>query len=464
MEIQREKAREASTFGNIAEISDSLSSTVREQDAKFVGYDTIEAKANILEIQEIPIPTFDGQGDKIPAEVTGQSQLLYIITDVTPFYGESGGQVGDTGTIISSNGEAEVEGTIKTETNVIIHRVRVISGKFSKGLKVTLSVNASRRKSIMRHHSATHLLQRALRDVLGDHVHQSGSLVDEKRLRFDFTHFAALTEAEIRQVEDIVNQFVLENLPIRTEVLSKDQAMEKGAMALFTEKYGETVRVVTMGEGVSVELCGGTHCSSTGQIGLVKIASETSVSAGLRRIEAISGTCSLEFLRNLDNTVSAVADRLRCSASEILDRMAAMQAKIREQESTIKDLNVKIATGQGAAEDEKSFTAPVGKVVIKSLGISDIAQMREVGDRIKEQIKSGVVFLWAAGEDKATFMAMSTADKGNAYDAGKFMKHAMDTVGGRGGGKTLFAQGGADVKSVDTVIQLFMKSTGVEGE
>jgi len=458
MEIQREKARGSSTFGTAFGDSGSFSSALGKGSVKFVGYDTFGTAAGILEIQ-----AQDDSGLLHPVDEIGEGKEALVITDATPFYGESGGQVGDTGTITSAEAEAEVIDTTKTENDVILHRVKVTKGALVKGQNVQLRVNASRRRSIMRHHSATHLLQRALRDVLGDHVHQSGSLVNEDRLRFDFTHFAAMSETEIWQVEDIVNQFVLENMPIRTEILSKEQAMEKGAMALFTEKYGETVRMVTMGEGVSVELCGGTHCSSTGQIGLVKIVSEASVSAGLRRIEAIAGTRSLEYLRGLNGTVSAVADRLRCSSGEILDRMTAMQAKIREQENNIRDLNVKIATGQGASEDEKSFTAPVGKVVIKSLRISDITQMREVGDRIKEQIKSGVVFLWAAGEDKATFMAMATADKTGAFDAGKFMKQAMDTVGGRGGGKALFAQGGADVKSADTVIQLFMKSTGVEG-
>jgi alanyl-tRNA synthetase len=456
MDLQREKARGSSSFGVAMGDSGAFNSTMEKGSVKFLGYDTLEAEARIIEIR-----LKDATGALHPAEAGEEGSDAVVVTDSTPFYGESGGQIGDVGTITSPDVQSEVLNTTKAENDVILHHVRVNTGTLAKGGMVKLSVDAHRRRSIMRHHSATHLLQRALRDVLGDHVHQSGSLVTDDRLRFDFTHFASLSDDEIQRVEDIVNQLVLENLPITTEILSRDEAMEKGAMALFTEKYGEEVRVVTMGDGVSVELCGGTHCTSTGQIGLVKIVSESSVSAGLRRIEAIAGTCSLEYLRDLSYTVSAVADRLRCSSVEILDRLAGLQARIKEQEAAIKDLNIKIATGQGSSPDEKWFETSLGKVVIKPVGVSDIAQMREVGDRMKEQIKSGVVFLFASGEDKATFMTMATADVASKIDAGKIMKKAMDEVGGRGGGKALFAQGGADVSAIDRVIGIFKESMGV---
>jgi alanyl-tRNA synthetase len=231
-------------------------------------------------------------------------------------------------------------------------------------------------------------------------------------------------------------------------------------MALFTEKYGEEVRVVTMGD-VSVELCGGTHCSSTGQIGLVKIVTETSVSAGLRRIEAVAGTRSLDHLRSLAGLVSTAADRLKCSPAEIGERVTGLQAKIREQENTIRDLTVRIATGAGAAEDEREYAAGPFKVVIKKVENADIAQMREVGDRLKERIRSGIVFLYAPMDDKATFMAMATPDAAKQHDAGRIMKKAMDAAGGRGGGKALFAQGGTDSGAVDRVLQIFRESTGV---
>ena len=457
MEQQREKARGSSSFGGSGEVATSFNTESSNAKVKFVGYDTFEMDGNMLDIK-----MKEADGAWISADTISVGQEALVITDITPFYGESGGQVGDTGTMLSPGAQAEVIDTTRTETDMIIHRVRVRTGTLTKGQAVKLVVDAGRRKSIMRHHSATHLLQRALRDVLGDHVHQSGSLVTDARLRFDFTHFAPVSAEEIERIEAIINQYVLEDLPIRTEVLSKEQAMNKGAMALFTEKYADEVRVVTMGDGISVELCGGTHCTSTGQIGLVKVLSESSVSAGLRRIEAVAGSRSMEHLRLMTGIISATADRLRCAPSEVPERVASLQTRIKEQENAIRDLNIRIATGQGASDDEKRFDSPFGKIVIKPVGVVDIAQMREVGDRVKEQIKSGIVFLFASGEDRATFMTMATADIGNKFDVGKFMKDAMDNVGGRGGGKALFAQGGADVSTINRVIQIFKESTRVE--
>jgi alanyl-tRNA synthetase len=454
MELQREKARGASAFGGYTAGGEDWGQAASQ--VRFVGYDTLETDSRILEMQ-----VRDDNGRLQKADEAFEGQEVSVVTDVTPFYGESGGQVGDTGFMRSPDVQAEVLDTVKTEGDIIVHRARVTSGRLATGKAVRLSVDASRRKSIMRHHSATHLLQRALRTVLGEHVHQAGSLVDENRLRFDFTHFAALTPGELDSIEAMVNQFVLEDLPITKEVLSRDEAMARGAMALFTEKYGEEVRVVTMGD-VSVELCGGTHCSSTGQIGLVKIVSETSVSAGLRRVEAVAGTRSLDHLRSLAALVSAAADKLKCAPAEIGERVAGLQAKIREQENTIRDLTVRIATGAGSGEDEREYTAGPFKVVIKKVENADIAQMREVGDRLKERIRSGIVFLYAPMDDKATFMAMATPDAAKQHDAGRIMKKAMDAAGGRGGGKALFAQGGTDSGAVDRVLRIFRESTGVE--
>ncbi|MGD0821204.1 MAG: alanine--tRNA ligase [Desulfomonilia bacterium] len=456
MELQRKKARGASAFGGIVELSDTFSSSAKDHMVKFVGYDTMEADAHILEILPIVIPAVDGQGKPIPSHDAGESQYLNIITDITPFYGESGGQVGDTGTLTSESGNAKVVDTIKTENDVIIHRVEVQSGEFNEGQSVRLSVDASRRNSIMRHHSATHLLQKALRDVLGEHVHQSGSLVTDSRLRFDFTHFAALSSDELEKVEAKVNQLVLEDLPVKTEILSKDEAFGKGAMALFTEKYGDEVRVVTMGDGVSVELCGGTHCRSTGQIGLVKVMSESSVSAGLRRIEAIAGTRSLEHIQSLTGLVSGMAERFKCAPSEIFDRIGALQAKIKEQENAIKDLNIRIATGTPAKAGEEEYALDGFTVVIKHVEVDEIDQIRSLGDRIKDKIGSGVVFLASPASGKATFMVMVTNDLAGKVNAGKIMKKIMEAVGGRGGGKDLFAQGGVpDTGSIDTAIAAF---------
>jgi alanyl-tRNA synthetase len=451
MGLQRAKARGASAFGASAETSGAPRSSASGHIVRFVGYDTMEADGSILEMHLI-----DSQGRMALADNAHQGQEVYVITDITPFYGESGGQVGDTGAISSSQGQAEVQDTTKMENDCIVHRVRITSGTLSKGQAVKLSVDASRRKGIMRHHSATHLLQRALRDVLGEHVHQSGSLVNENRLRFDFTHFAAVTPEEFEKIEAIVNQLVLEDLPVKTEILSKDIAMGKGAMALFTEKYGDEVRVVTMGDNVSVELCGGTHCTSTGQIGLVKIVSESSVSAGLRRIEAISGTRSLEHLRSLTELVSSVAEKFKCAPSDINERISSLQARIKEQENAIKDLNIRVATGTPAKEGEEEYKQDGFTVVIKRVEVEEIDQIRGLGDRIKDTIGTGVVFLASPEGGKATYMVMVTSDLAGKVSAGKIMKKIMEAVGGRGGGKDLFAQGGApDQGSIDTAIATF---------
>ncbi len=222
------------------------------------------------------------------------------------------------------------------------------------------------------------------------------------------------------------------------------------------------VRVVDHGDGVSVELCGGTHCTSTGQIGLVKIVSESSVSAGLRRIEAIAGTRSVEHLRSLTGLVFGAAERLRCAPAEIGERIAGLQARLKEQEHAIRDLNIRIAPGVGSGDDEKEYQVGQLKVVVKKVENADIAQIREVGDRLKERIRSGVVFLYSPGDDKATYMIMATPDAAKTCDAGRIMKKAMDEVGGRGGGKALFAQGGAGVETIDAVIRTFKESAGVD--
>ncbi len=453
MEIQREKARTSSSFADASGEGSTIGSLVGEGSVRFVGYDVLEVDGTVLELSTRT------EGGYVQTEELVSGDQGVLISDVTPFYGESGGQVGDTGRIIADGLLADVVDTTKSDSGLVIHHIMVTAGVIRKGQKITLAVDRNRRRSIMRHHSATHLLQRALRDVLGDHVHQSGSSVDESRLRFDFTHFAPLSQDEIDHVEDIVNRYVLDDLAIDTRETSKEEAMAKGAMALFDEKYGDKVRLVSMGEA-SLELCGGTHCSSTGQIGMVKVVSEGSVSAGLRRIEAIAGTKSLGNYRNLSGIIAWVTDILRCSPTEIDQRISSLLARIKEQEGIIKDLNIRIATGSGSKDAEQEYSADGLKVVIKQVDTQDIPQIREVGDRIKDRIGTGLVLLYAIAGGKATFIAMATPDAISRLDAGKIMKEAMDQVGGRGGGKSQFAQGGADEASVEAVINVFKESAG----
>lgn len=458
MEKQRGKARVSSHFAEASGNGRGISSISGKDSVKFVGYDTLESQGTVLEIQRKAA----GGNLEIAAEIAAGDEA-FVITDVTPFYGESGGQVGDTGKITTDGLEADVVDTIKTEDGIIVHSIKLLDGVLRKDQEVTLMVDGSRRKSIMRHHSATHLLQRALRDVLGDHAHQSGSLVNDKRLRFDFTHFAAMSDAELEKVEAIVNQYVMEDLPVRTRITTKDEAMAQGAMALFDEKYGDEVRMITMGEDVSRELCGGTHSHSTGEIGAVKIISESSVSAGLRRIEAVAGIQALEYFRSLSKVISGITSALKCSSAEIMDRIAAFQSRIKEQDLAIKDLNLKIATGSSGSADEETLSMDGFKVVIKKVDLEDIAQIREMGDRIKQKLETGVVFLASPAKGKATFMIMVTDNLSGKVDAGKLMKDLCSATGGRGGGKALFAQGGApDTDCIDKAVEVFKKA--VKGE
>jgi alanyl-tRNA synthetase len=442
MEMQREKARAGSSFADAGagkNIFGAMEKTL------FSGYEAL--------IEDSTVTLILSPEDMEPLETLSAGQTGFLITGKTPFYGESGGQVGDTGIIENEGFEAAVIDTLKKD-NVFLHKVKVIKGSINSGAGIRLVVDSARRKAIARHHSATHLLQKAIRDVLGTHAHQSGSYVSEERLRFDFTHFAALGNDEIKRIEDIVNGFVMADLPVCTNLMAREDAMSKGAMALFTEKYADEVRVVSMGEDVSVELCGGTHVKTTGEIGLVKIVSESSVSAGLRRIEAFAGFAALGHLRELDSLVKNSADALKCAPADIPDRIALLQSRLKEQDTKIKELNVKIATGTGAG-DEEELSIGAFRAVIKRISAGDISQLREVGDRIKERIKSGVVFLAASTGDKSTFMIMLTNDLSGKLDAGAIMKTILAEVGGRGGGKALFAQGGADADKIDKAIDVF---------
>lgn len=456
MASQREMARASSQFIVISDTGkgeDSISVNKQAEGVKFVGYDTLEATAKVVAIQ-----SKNAGGNLHEVEELHEGQEAIVITDITPFYGESGGQVGDTGIIEAKGIEAEVLDTTKTASGIIMHKVKVKKGTLKIDQDVHLVVDSNRRLSIMRHHSATHLLQKALRDVLGDHVHQSGSLVTDKRVRFDFTHFAHLSGEEMEKIEVKVNQYVLEDLSINTEIMSKEKAFQMGAMALFSEKYGDEVRVVTVGDMVSVELCGGTHCRSTGEIGMVEIISESSISAGLRRIEAFAGMQSLQNFRGLSGIVSKMAEQLRCAPAELMDRIMAMQEKIKDQELKIKDLNLELATGSTGGSGEERFSTDGLNVVIKEIEAEDIAQMREVGDRIKEGIGQGVIFLASPARGRATFMIMVTKDLGKKIDAGRLMKGVCDAVDGRGGGKALFAQGGSpDISSIKKAIDVFKK-------
>ncbi|MBQ4177578.1 MAG: alanine--tRNA ligase, partial [Lachnospiraceae bacterium] len=376
-----------------------------------------------------------------------------IVVDVTPFYGTMGGQVGDKGTITGPDGEFKVEDTIHLRGGKIGHVGYVVRGMLKTGDTVTLSVSDALRKATARNHSATHLCQKALKEVLGAHVEQKGSYVDPYRLRFDFSHFQAMTADELRQVEDMVNQKIEEAIPVVTEVMSLDAAKKTGAMALFGEKYGEEVRVVEMGE-FSRELCGGTHVSNTAEIKNFKILSEAGVAAGVRRIEALTGDNVIRYYREMEQEVIAAASMLKTSRSDILEKISALQSELKEAHSQIESLkSEKARSAMGDVSDNIKEIAGVKFVASRMEGV-DANGLRELGDSLKEKIGEGVIVLASVTDGKVQLMATATDGvmKKGAH-AGNLIKGIAKLVGGGGGGRPNMAMaGGKDAAGVDAAL------------
>jgi len=374
----------------------------------------------------------------------------FVVLNQTPFYGESGGQVGDTGTMSGDGAAADVLDTVK-HNGVFGHKVKVTAGTIKTGTALGLVVDHARRSAIRANHSATHLLHEALRLVLGDHVAQRGSLVTPDRLRFDFVHTKPITIQELEQVEDIANDIVLQNSRVETRSMSVDDAKQSGARALFGEKYGDEVRVVSMGDptgnalGWSVELCGGTHVRRTGDIGLITVLGDSGVSAGVRRIEALTARGARHHARSNANLVQSTADTLRTTPAEILNRVEALQDNLKKSERALSDAQKKLALGgsSGAsapAAETVNGTAFVGRAV-EGVAAKDL---RGLVDSEKKKIGSGIVALVLKGEDgKGTVAVGVTDDLVAKFSAADLIKHATVALGGQGGGgRPDMAQGG----------------------
>ncbi len=370
----------------------------------------------------------------------------FIIFESTPFYATSGGQVYDTGTVTHGENVLRVEDVVK-ENGIYLHVINPedtgLAMRIKPGDEVSLAIDAVRRHKIARQHSATHLLQQALRDVLGDHVMQAGSYVDDNYLRFDFNHYQAVTPDEIAKIESIVNEKVDEYLPIRMEEMPIEDAKKLGAMALFGEKYGDIVRVVSMGD-YSVEFCGGTHIDNTGKVGGFKIISEGGIASGVRRIEAITGSNVISYLAGKESTISDVAHTLKSSESDLTRKAAQVMSDIKELENTIKSFKSDEITG--ALDDIIASAKKVGDVelITREFSNTDADQLRSICDAVKEK-KNNVVMVFAAVNDgKVTFITSVTEDLvGKGYNAGKIIKEAAKAAGGGGGGKANMAQAGA---------------------
>jgi len=396
----------------------------------FVGYETTEAEAEILALVK--------KGEEISE--AGEGEEVEAVFSKTPFYGEAGGQVGDTGLVISDTGQAEVTDTYRLG-DLFIHKLRVKKGLLKKGETVKLSVFSSRRAAIARHHTATHLLHAALRRLLGDHVHQAGSLVAPDRLRFDFTHFEPLKIEEIFAIEDLVNARIRDDLPVEDRIMPYKEAVDQGAMALFGEKYGDMVRVIRIG-GFSMELCGGTHVRRTGEIGYFKIISESSVSAGVRRVEAVAGEAAVNFVHELERERWRLAARLKASPAEFEKRLEGVLKQVKELQQEVESLRRQLTRGGLEGLLEKAEEINGVKVLAARVEAKDAKTLREMGDFLRDRLGSGVVILATAADGKAQLLAMVTRDLASKLHAGKIIQELAPLVGGRGGGRPEMAQGG----------------------
>jgi len=391
------------------------------------------------------------------ADVLAAGEAGEVVLEETPFYAEAGGQVGDTGSLKGPRGSALVANVFFATPELIVHGVKVLAGEIRAGDRLDAVPDPVRRRAVSANHTATHLLHAALRQVLGDHVKQAGSLVSPARLRFDFTHYAPLTKEEVRRVEEIVNGQVRAATPLQTRVTSLDEGLREGAMAIFEEKYGETVRVVGIGD-FSKELCGGVHVRSTGEIGMFKIVAETSVAAGMRRIEAVTGEGALRHVAELEDLVAGLEKSLSVSRRDLPHRIEKLQARADELDRELKDARRKLLAGSVEAKSGASGSPTVVrglKVQVQRLDGLTMAELRDTADAIKRKLGSGVVVLGSFAGDKAFLVASVTKDLAGRVAANALIKELAPVIGGGGGGRPDFAQsGGAGTGALDEALGL----------
>ncbi len=425
MEAQRTRARAASSF----KVGGTLS--YDGADTCFIGYDGLRGDAKVLALYR--------EGQPVDALQAGDAGV--VVLDHTPFYAESGGQVGDRGRI----GDFEVADTQKIKGSVFGHHGTLKSGTLKVGDAVAAEVTDSVRRSTMRNHSATHLMHRALRDVLGAHVAQKGSLVDDQRTRFDFSHTQAVSVDEIAEIEQRVNTAILANVPVSAETMKYDDAIKAGAMALFGEKYGDEVRVLAMGQGeqnYSTELCGGTHVGRTGDIGLFKIVSEGGVAAGIRRIEAVTGDNVIAYLRDREDRLRRAADLLRASPDELGSKIEQLQDRAKQLEKELGALKSKLAASAGGDLASQAREIKGAKVLAARVDGVEGGELRGLMDQLKTKLGSAIILLGTASGDKVSLIAGVTADLTGKVKAGELVNFVAGQVGGKGGGRPDMAQAG----------------------
>jgi alanyl-tRNA synthetase len=438
MAAQKERARAASHFS----ASEIIQLDV-EGETDFSGYEGLSDQATLIACY-----VDDEPQDRISA---GQQGL--IVLDVTPFYAESGGQIGDRGFLTAETGRFEVQDTQK-QGGVICHLGRLLEGELSVGDRIEARVDRARRRAIALHHSSTHLLHAALRKVLGEHVQQRGSLVGPERLRFDFTHFEPVTREQLREIERMVNQEVRENHTVETRIMGLEDAKASGAIALFGEKYADQVRVLRMGD-FSTELCGGTHVRAVGDIGLFKIIAEAGISAGVRRVEAVAGDAALRWVEDEEERLARIAALVKGSASEADEKVASLVERSRRLEKELEQLKAKLATAAGSELTDAVVEIDGVKVLAARLDGVDAKSLRDTLDQLKNKLGSGVLLLATESDGKVNLIAGVTKDLVGRFKAGDLIKVAAEKVAGRGGGRPDMAQaGGSDPAGIPAALEL----------
>lgn len=434
MEKQREKSRSSRKDDGVKLFDEGVKQLAAAgKKSQFVGYQDLSVITKVVGL-------LDDEGRMVKSLSVGQQGRLYV--DLTPFYAESGGQVGDWGEVCWPGGSAKVTATSVAGAKITLHTIKILAGQLQEGMEVSLIVDQVRRRAIAAHHSATHLLHAALRNLLGDHVKQAGSMVADDRLRFDFTHFSPVTEEQIEQIELLMNEQIWLNGPVATKILKRDDALKEGAMALFGEKYEESVRVVSIND-FSKELCGGTHVRSSGDIGVCKIFSESGVASGVRRIEAIAGPAAFAYIQGQARRERQITRLLNSSSfSENALKIETLLTHLKTMEKRVADLSSQLASSDLEGMLQNSVSIDGVKVVTSEIRMDSQKTLREVGDRIRDSLGSGVAVLGGSLNGKAALLAIVTKDLTSRIKAGDIIGRIATLVGGKGGGRADMAQAG----------------------
>jgi alanyl-tRNA synthetase len=448
LEEQRERARKSAAFEVAAAKPGvvELARTVRAP--KFVGYDQLEADAVVQAMLK---------GDRVVREAA-EGDEIELVLDVTPFYAEGGGQVGDQGILTGPEGRIEVTETTRPAPTVVVHKGRVAAGRICTGETVRASVNPVTRHDAARNHTATHLVHAALRELLGPHVKQYGSLVAPNRLRFDFAHFRPLSSRDADDIESMVNEQIRKNQAVKTDVMGVQEAVAAGALAFFGDKYGDQVRVVSV-DSFSKELCGGTHCRQTGEIGVFRLVSETGVAAGVRRIECVTGSGAFMQIKQLEHEVQELSELLKAAPSELVAKTKRLLAQLKDKERELEQVKLKMASG---ARDEATVRTVKGvQVHVQRVDGMEGGELRALADQLRDKLKSGVIALGGVKDDKVSLLVVVTRDLTARLKAGELIKDMAAAVGGTGGGRPEMAQaGGKNPEGLDAALNRIFELVG----